>query len=593
GWEDSGEIAAALRTLGIVHPTGYPLFTLMGRAFSMLPFGDMRVIVQLNLLGALLTAASVFFFYRFFRLVLSPEGLWPSARASGQPSRGGDLSDRLVVGSAALTLAFTRVFWAEATTLEVYALHLVFLSLVSCLFLKALAPSTLRREEIGAGRTWVLFAYVLGLSFTNHMMTVLLAPAFLWLYFKRAGFGRAAWNGIARAGLPFVAGLSAYLYLPLRASADPLLNWGDPSTPGAFWRHVSAHQFRSFMFSSWDVARTKFLATFAALPADFGYAPLLLAVAGLWFLWRRSRGLLLFSSLLFVACLFYEINYNFDDPNFRLQTWFAIAIWAAASLKAFFEMSSVGMRRAGLALAVAMPLFPLALNYAQEDKSQDYAAEDFARNMLESVEPGAILYSRQYGTFSGPASYLQVVEGMRPDVATMDYDLLAKPWYYRYLDRTHPGILDGLRAEVALYAEEYERHDHGAHIPLALHNQQEQLILSILWKDYPRRPVYISQATNMRSDVTPVPEGLAYRLYNTPTAPVSPIRNLLIRPVLPRDSFAVAVLRDYAQAYTNQGLYRGVVLGDTALGVRFLREALALKPGYAPALQWLAKLHAR
>jgi hypothetical protein len=67
----------------------------------------------------------------------------------------------------------------------------------------------------------------------------------------------------------------------------------------------------------------------------------------------------------------------------------------------------------------------------------------------------------------------------------------------------------------------------------------------------------------------------------------------LIRPVLPRDSFAVAVLRDYAQAYTNQGLYRGVVLGDTALGVRFLREALALKPGYAPALQWLAKLHAR
>jgi hypothetical protein len=590
GWEDSGEIAAGVHTLGILHPTGYPLFTLMGRAFSMLPLGDLRVIAQLNLLGAILTAASVFFFYRFLRMALSAEGLWP--HAAKNPVARDAFAGRCAAASAALVLAFSRVFWSEATTVEVYALHLVFLSLVSWLFLKALAPSTARRDGIGGGRTWLLFAYALGLSFTNHMMTVLLAPAFLGLDFKRAGSWRNAWKGIAGAALPFAAGLSVYLYLPVRASAGPLLNWGDPSTPGAFWRHVSAHQFRDFMFSSWEVARAKFLRTFAELPADFGYVPLLVGAAGLWILWRRNRGLLLFSSLLFMACLVYEVNYNFNDPNFRLQAWFAIAIWAAVALKTGLEASSTGARRAALALAVALPLFPLALNYSQEDKSRDYAAEDFARNMLESVAPGAILYSREYKTFTGPALYLQAVEGLRPDVTSLHLDLLGKPWFYSYLDHVDPGLLNGLRREVAFYADEYGRHDHGRTAGESVRGMHEELVLAILWKDYPRRPVYVTQNTFLKDDVTPVPEGLAYRLYKEPAPPVSPFRNLSIRPVVHRDSLSRAVLSDYARAYTNQGLYRGVILGDTALGVRFLREALRFEPGFAPAIQWLQKLQA-
>ena len=68
-WEDSGEIATSLYTLGIVHPTGYPLLTLIGWSFSHLPLGG-RVIWRLNLLMAVLCALSVFFFYRFFLYLL-------------------------------------------------------------------------------------------------------------------------------------------------------------------------------------------------------------------------------------------------------------------------------------------------------------------------------------------------------------------------------------------------------------------------------------------------------------------------------------------------------------------------------------------
>jgi len=35
---DSGELATVQVLLGIAHPTGYPLFTLLGHLFSLLPF---------------------------------------------------------------------------------------------------------------------------------------------------------------------------------------------------------------------------------------------------------------------------------------------------------------------------------------------------------------------------------------------------------------------------------------------------------------------------------------------------------------------------------------------------------------------------
>ncbi|MEE9198573.1 MAG: DUF2723 domain-containing protein, partial [Dehalococcoidia bacterium] len=37
---DSGELAAAVRTLGVPHPPGYPTYVLLGRLFAFLPFGE-------------------------------------------------------------------------------------------------------------------------------------------------------------------------------------------------------------------------------------------------------------------------------------------------------------------------------------------------------------------------------------------------------------------------------------------------------------------------------------------------------------------------------------------------------------------------
>ena len=152
---DSGELATDAQTLGIAHPTGYPLFTLLGWLFAHLPIGG-RVIWKLNLMSAVLCAAAVFSFYRLFLFLLVEQS------AKGKVAEQSFLLNRLAAATAALVLAFSETYWTQSTAIEVYPLHLLFLALVLWLFLRAMTEHARKNES---GRWWLAFAFVLGLSF--------------------------------------------------------------------------------------------------------------------------------------------------------------------------------------------------------------------------------------------------------------------------------------------------------------------------------------------------------------------------------------------------------------------------------------------
>ena len=66
---DSGELAAVQLTLGIAHPTGYPLYTILGYLFSLIPLPFTKI-YQMNLLAAIYCAAAVGFFVQSVKLAL-------------------------------------------------------------------------------------------------------------------------------------------------------------------------------------------------------------------------------------------------------------------------------------------------------------------------------------------------------------------------------------------------------------------------------------------------------------------------------------------------------------------------------------------
>src|SRR6476659_2694722 len=100
GSGDTAEFQRVAPTLGVAHPTGYPLYTIMGWLWSQLPLGGTPA-WRMNLFSA-------------FAAALAVGTLFLAAHALGQ--------SRLVAAAVALTLAVSSTFWSQATIAEVYAL---------------------------------------------------------------------------------------------------------------------------------------------------------------------------------------------------------------------------------------------------------------------------------------------------------------------------------------------------------------------------------------------------------------------------------------------------------------------------------------
>ncbi|TFH65323.1 MAG: DUF2723 domain-containing protein, partial [Candidatus Zixiibacteriota bacterium] len=117
---DSGELAIVNWTLGIAHPTGYPLYTLIGRLFALLPF---ELIATQILLGMLCTTTAVVIIFLISRGLhlesINPKDTTVGARRAVPV---------LMLPLLGLLLAVSPLLWAQGVTNEVYSLHLVFLA---------------------------------------------------------------------------------------------------------------------------------------------------------------------------------------------------------------------------------------------------------------------------------------------------------------------------------------------------------------------------------------------------------------------------------------------------------------------------------
>ena len=98
---DGGDLIAAAYTLGIPHPTGYPLYVLLARLFTFLPWGD--IAYRVNLMSAFFAAATIPLGYLASSILLAPTvemGEWPAL------SKAEGWSDRTAAPVASMTAAF-------------------------------------------------------------------------------------------------------------------------------------------------------------------------------------------------------------------------------------------------------------------------------------------------------------------------------------------------------------------------------------------------------------------------------------------------------------------------------------------------------
>lgn len=475
-WDTSEYIATAW-ILGIPHPPGNPLFVVLARTWSLLlaPLG-LPVAVRINLFAAATSAAaSAFFFLVAHRFILPLVG-----------HRG-----RAIAGGAAATLVGATAYtvWGQSTVNEkVYTLSVAIIAAVTWLALRWRD----RHEEEGSERLLLWAFFLMALGSTNHLMSVLPLPAFGLLILFTAPLTVLRPRFLGRAVLLGVIGLSLNFFLPIRAAQNPVINEGDATCESATGAAVAIYsngmagcpalaynlarkQYQKppvtdrqapfsdqlanyWQYFDWQWARgldASQLVSGVRLPITLLF--LVLGLAGLWAAWRADRVGFVYMATLMVTltvALIYYLNFKYgyslapDIPGgnttheVRERDYFFVAsfmvwgvlsgvglswVWGALS-------SAVGNARRWVLTApvLAVALIPLGANWAWASRADDYAAHDWAYDLLMSVEPYAVLFTNgDNDTF--PLWYMQEVEGVRKDVTVVVGQYLQTDWYPKQL----------------------------------------------------------------------------------------------------------------------------------------------------------------
>jgi hypothetical protein len=413
---DSGEICGAIVQNGVVHPPGYPLFSLLGRlALVLVPVGEPAF--RIGVVTAMAAASAVGVVYLLAR------------EAGGSRGAG-------VLGAAIFGASYA--LWSQATRVEVYSLHVL---LSTAALLSALR---FRRD----GRRTDLAAAVLAISLgtAHHLTIVLVAPVVLVLCAPRL------WRQRGRGLLPALALLPVgplfYGLLILWARGDSIQAWGLPATLPLLWSHASGRLYSGNLQLPDGPQLAHRLGLGGSLYVDaFPYLLWLLPPAGLWLLRQRDRmlagALLLFAWTLTAFNVCYRIE---DISGYYLPLWAVAAVLVGAALDGIRESRAALMARPAVWAAVGVLLVgaPVLRNWAACDLSGATWVREFARLKLEHCDRGAVLIS-QGDQDTYPIWYVHDVLGVRPDVLPVDrtmvsgslvnYDREPSVWYLDRLRR--------------------------------------------------------------------------------------------------------------------------------------------------------------
>lgn len=503
---DSGELALVCETLGIAHPTGYPLYTLLGRLFCLLPIRD--VIFRVSLMSLLLTcAANIILFF-----ILVAVGQSFSKRKDGHPVVG--IWSAFV---ACLIFSFTPTLWSQAASNEVYSLNVLFYSLIVLLVLRWRGS----RRESGGERIPYLLAFVYALSFGNHMSTILLLPGLTFVVVSGLGKGALRLRKAAVISVFFLLGVSVYLFVPIRSSQNPVMDWGNPESWTALVRHVTGWQYRVWMFAQSAQQLGGNLQNFLRLFShQFPFFLLPLSFLGIWRLFAHDRKILAFLLMVFFANILYGINYGIPDIDpYFLGSFLVNTVFIGIGIHFVFRVILDSRIKKGLShliigLFLLLPIFLLKMNYFEADRSRTFFAYDFGSNIMRSVKKDAIILTNVWDHYS-PWLYLRFVELKRPDVSYLDTELCRRSWYYDYVAERYRGLYQTSKGEIKRFLREVHPFENRQPFePQVIERAYINMLNSFLIKNFKNRPLYddLIGGPEVGKMFLRIPEGMAFSL---------------------------------------------------------------------------------
>lgn len=421
-FEDSGLFSLACYQISPAHPPGYPLYSMLCALFAHFPF--LATPHWLGILSALLASSACVVLY-FFASHL--------------------LSHTLYGILAALSYAFSRLFWSQAIIPEVYSLNALLFFVL--LLLALVWRRTHRAEVLGWG------ALAFGLSLSNHWPLILLSSPALLIFMLGDGGGKVLVNQLAQSGRLlrvlglFVLGLIPYFFLYLRSDM-PLVNlFGGLRDFSNFVDYILRESYSGIDHQSGVVWQDRML--FIQFLADdflrqyglLAVAPILAGFVYQWKKWGTSTSVALvvlwvMSSLLLVFLVDFKYNALWYSvfrvyPSIAyvsLALWLALGVcWMSGWLLPYAKkiVQRTAITRGIGAVAVALIVASIAYtSYPFNRLNDDYLARFYSETILQSLPKDAYFFIL-VGDYHLPLLVAHTIDGVRPDVKM--YSKLGNP----------------------------------------------------------------------------------------------------------------------------------------------------------------------
>ncbi|MCP4165716.1 MAG: DUF2723 domain-containing protein [Chloroflexi bacterium] len=404
---DSGEFQFTLALAGVSHPTGYPLYHVLGWLWSML-FG-LNPAQGANQFSAFWGGVAVATFYllcyeAFSQFLVRLKWDWGAGWMAIVPT---------------IVFAGNPTFWAQSTRAEVYALNA---ALVAAVLGATLA---LGRKDKRPGGAWVV-ALLFGLGFTHHLTIGMFIPGvFAYVWLVRPDLLR--WGKLLRL-MPFVlAPLLLYLFIPLRVSAsswlsptlapDQTLQLFDTSVLG-YIRFILGAGFAPALHSpaaalaQIPVAANLFYLHFGII----GLALIMVGIVGL--VLEEQVPVLVLSAMSFILLVGFNLFYGIGDIHtFYIPPYLIATLWLGYGLIYVVDLLTrfTGTRSrpylmAFTLIALLIPLLAFRNYRADFDRNSDYNARiTWTRILDHDLPENAIVVSNDRDEMV-PLVYLQQIE---------------------------------------------------------------------------------------------------------------------------------------------------------------------------------------
>ncbi len=427
---DSGELQLVAAELGVAHPPGFPLYTLIANFFTRLPIGPSAA-YKVNLLSAVASMFTLILVY------LSVCELTRSVAAAML---------------SALALGTATTFWAQATTANIRALNGLFIALtLFALFkiagdkLRLSMPEISELKDQGPKKTGqprpsgiseketvtylLIFLLSLTLGISHHGSLLFIGLIFILVLFlaRHDLFSRRYWPYYL---LALIVGLLPLIYLLWRGAAGAVGAPAGLTTAAGFLDHVLARGFRGdlFYFDELSILWQRLKVIEDVFLFQFSGLLLLGFLAGLLLMLLRNRLLLLLIGGSIAIFAFIAATYRAPQTvEYLLPAYVILAVglgYTAGRVRLEqFSYSSTGwygrLKRVLAPLLIAL-LFVAALgqvitrfpSYAA--LHQDTSTRDYTQPLLDEAPAGATILADWH--WATPLWYLQHVEGQRLDL---------------------------------------------------------------------------------------------------------------------------------------------------------------------------------